>query len=106
MTGAEYHRCTHTLSPRWPRRAGLRGRAASFLLRLEGDTWDPEPLASDLSLVGAGIAVATAWMEGELVERLGVAVHAGAHLNARSSLPSRPRFRPAEWGSGDAGPPR
>jgi hypothetical protein len=45
-------------------------------------------------------------MEGELVERLGVAVHAGAHLNARSSLPSRPRFRPAEWGSGDAGPPR
>jgi uncharacterized membrane protein len=64
--------------------AGVALFAVSLLLRLEGWAWDPEPLV--LSLAGAGIAVVTAWVGGELVERLGVAVHGDAHLDAPSCL--------------------
>ncbi len=46
----------------------------------------PETLASILSFAGAGLALLTAWMGGELVERLGVGVDDGAHLDAPSSL--------------------
>ena len=46
----------------------------------------PEMLASILSFVGAGLAAFGGWLGGELVERLGVGVHEGAHLNAPSSL--------------------
>jgi len=46
----------------------------------------PETLASILSFAGAGLALVGGWLGGELVERLGVAVHEGAHLDAPSSL--------------------
>jgi uncharacterized membrane protein len=46
----------------------------------------PEMLASILSFAGAGLALVGGWLGGELVERLGVAVHEGAHLDAPSSL--------------------
>src|SRR5262245_17538685 len=36
--------------------------------------------------VALGLAVVSGWLGGELVERLGVGVHADAHLNAPSSL--------------------
>ncbi len=38
------------------------------------------------SFVGALMALGTAWLGGELVDRLGVGVHEGAHVNAPSSL--------------------
>lgn len=43
-----------------------------------------------LSLVGVLLALITGWMGGELVERLGVGVDTGAHVNAPSSLSNRP----------------
>jgi hypothetical protein len=36
------------------------------------------------------IALATAWLGGELVDRLGVGVDDGAHLDASNSLSHRP----------------
>jgi uncharacterized membrane protein len=50
----------------------------------------PETLASILSFAGAGVSLATAWLGGELVDRLGVGVDKGAHLDAPSSLTNRP----------------
>ena len=49
----------------------------------------PETLASILSLAGAGVSLATAWLGGELVDRLGVGVDTGAHLNAPNSLTNK-----------------
>jgi uncharacterized membrane protein len=36
--------------------------------------------------IGVGIALASAWLGGELVETLGISVHEGANANAPSSL--------------------
>ena len=49
----------------------------------------PEMLASLLSFAGAGLALITGWLGGELVERLGVGVDDGAHLDAPNSLTSK-----------------
>ena len=46
----------------------------------------PETAASILSIIGAVVAGFGGWLGGELVERLGVGVHADANLNAPSSL--------------------
>jgi hypothetical protein len=43
-----------------------------------------------LSLAGAGLSLYTAWLGGELVDRMGLAVDEGANLNAPSSLSGRP----------------
>jgi uncharacterized membrane protein len=59
--------------------------AASWLLRRAAPE-DPGAGALVLSFAGAGIALVTAWLGGELVDRLGVGVSPHAHLNARSSL--------------------
>jgi uncharacterized membrane protein len=50
------------------------------------DPSSPSVGALVFSFCGVGLASVTAWMGGELVERLGVAVHDGAHLDAPSSL--------------------
>jgi uncharacterized membrane protein len=42
-----------------------------------------------LSFLGIALAAMTAWLGGELVERLGVGVDDGAHLDAPSSLGDR-----------------
>jgi hypothetical protein len=39
-----------------------------------------------MSLLGFGTALLGGWLGGELVERLGVGVDDGAHLNAPNSL--------------------
>jgi hypothetical protein len=44
--------------------------------------------ASVLAFVGIGLALLTGWLGGELVDRLGVGVDDGAHLDAPSSLTS------------------
>lgn len=46
----------------------------------------PTVTAFVMALAGAGLAVVTGWLGGELVDRLGVGVHDGAHLDAPSSL--------------------
>jgi uncharacterized membrane protein len=63
--------------------------ALSWLLRL-GEPAEPGIIPIILSLVGAALAGSTGWFGGELVDRLGVGVHEGAHLNAPSSLSGRP----------------
>ena len=64
----------------------------SWLLRSNNpDT--PSTLALTLSLVGAGAALLAGWLGGELVERLGVGVDTGAHLNAPNSL-KEPHAKP------------
>jgi len=46
----------------------------------------PLAAASALSILGLGVALIGGWLGGELVERLGVGVDEGAHLNAPNSL--------------------
>jgi uncharacterized membrane protein len=62
---------------------------ASWFVRLNGGHQVPVP-AFVLSLAGAGLAVVTGWLGGELVDRLGVGVDKGANMNAPSSLSGRP----------------
>lgn len=62
------------------------------LLLFIGSWWrresavEPDMLAYFLSLIGAGLIGFTAWLGGELVERLSVGVDDGANLNAPNSL--------------------
>ena len=62
----------------------------SFLMR-RGDIADVAPIG--LSIAGAGLALVTGWLGGELVDRLGVGVDDGANVNAPSSLSDRPANR-------------
>ena len=59
--------------------------AGSWLLRRDNPL-APETLALALSFAGAALALVTGWLGGELVDRLGVGVDEGAHVNAPSSL--------------------
>lgn len=60
--------------------------ALSWLLRLDDPAFLPNLLPLILGLVGAGLALFTAWLGGELVYRLRVAVDDDAHLDASNSL--------------------
>lgn len=62
---------------------GLFG--ASWWLRREAPA-EPGLMAQCLSFAGALLSLLTAWLGGELVDRLGVGVYNNAHLNAPSSL--------------------
>jgi uncharacterized membrane protein len=64
--------------------------AGSWLLRAGADGWQPTGPALMLSFLGVALASLTGWLGGELVERLGVGVDAGANLDAPSSLSRRP----------------
>ena len=59
--------------------------AVSWYLR-RGDPANPEMLAILVAGAAAGLGILTAWLGGELVDRLGVGVDDGAHLDAPSSL--------------------
>jgi uncharacterized membrane protein len=50
----------------------------------------PPSMAIILSGIAVGLALITGWLGGELVDRLGVGVDEGAHLDAPSSLSGRP----------------
>jgi uncharacterized membrane protein len=61
--------------------------AGSWLLRWDNPS-DPSTLSYLCSYAGAGLSLATGWLGGELVDRLGVGVDDGANLDAPSSLTS------------------
>ena len=61
----------------------------SWLLRREAPGTPPTE-AIVAALAGAGLALVTGWLGGELVNRLGVGVDDGAHLDSPSSLSELP----------------
>lgn len=61
----------------------------SLLLRYNQPDYAPPSLSIVLELIGAGLALLTAWLGGELVDRLGIGVDAGANANAPNSLSGR-----------------
>jgi uncharacterized membrane protein len=63
--------------------------ALSWLLRRDAPGMPPTG-AIVASLAGAVLAAVTGWLGGELVDRLGVGVHDGAHLDSPSSLSGLP----------------
>lgn len=63
--------------------------AGSWWLR-SGQPTSPPAIAYVLSFAGVALALVTAWLGGELVDRLGVGVDDGANLDAPSSLSGRP----------------
>jgi uncharacterized membrane protein len=71
------------------------GNAAVLVLyamswaRRGADPQEPAGLAYIFSFAGGVLALVTGWLGGELVDRLGVGVDDGAHLDAPSSLRSR-----------------
>ncbi len=60
--------------------------AISWIIRWYDLLHRPNAFAIILSFLGVALALITGWLGGELVERLGVGVDPGAHLNAPSSL--------------------
>jgi len=60
--------------------------AVSFLMRIDRAVYLPDVLPFLVAFVGAGIALVTAWLGGELVYRLRVAVDDDAGLDASNSL--------------------
>lgn len=62
--------------------------ALSWLLRRDAPG-APPAMALALSFAAGGLTLVTSWLGGELVDRLGVGVDDGAHLDAPSSLARR-----------------
>ena len=62
----------------------------SWWLRRDSPNFQPRTFAYILSFAGAGLSLLTGWLGGELVERLGVGVDNGAHLDAPNSLSGKP----------------
>jgi uncharacterized membrane protein len=60
-----------------------------WILRM-GETTTPTMLAVMLSAIGVGMALLGGWLGGELVDRLGVGVDDGAHLNSPPATSGRP----------------
>lgn len=71
--------------------------ASSWWLR-QASADNPPNVAWVVSFCGAALALVTAWLGGELIDRLGVGVSPYADLNARSSLdgPAEPRTAQAQ----------
>lgn len=63
--------------------------AVNWVLR-RGNPQQPGTLPIVLSFIAVALALITAWLGGELVDRLRVGVDDGAHLDAPSSLSGRP----------------
>jgi uncharacterized membrane protein len=60
--------------------------AGSWFIRWGAPNYVPSSLALTLSFLAGAMAFVTAWIGGELVYRLGVAVDPGANVDAPSSL--------------------
>lgn len=68
----------------------------SCLMRYDVPGYAPSNAAITLSFFAAALAIVGGWLGGELVERLGLAVHEGAHMNAVSSLTGHPASESAQ----------
>lgn len=66
---------------------------ASWWLRLP-DYAHPPAVAAVLAIAAAGLITGTAWLGGEMVDRMGVGVDPGANLNSPPSLSGRPADAP------------
>ena len=66
----------------------------SWFVRNGHDDWEPGWLAVVLGLVGVLLSGIAGWLGGEMVERLAIGVHEGAHPNAPSSLSGWPASAP------------
>jgi uncharacterized membrane protein len=64
--------------------------AVSWWLRSATPDYAPDTLAFSLGALGLVLGTVTGWLGGELVDRLGVGVDDGAHLNSPNSLSGRP----------------
>ena len=64
--------------------------AVTFWLRMGTPDHVPDAVSFGLTFVATLIGAVTGWLGGELVDRLGVGVDRGAHLNSPSSLSGRP----------------
>jgi uncharacterized membrane protein len=64
--------------------------AVSWLLRWDDPAYLPTTLTFVLEVAAVGLGAVTGWLGGELVDRLGVGVDPGAHLNSPNSLSGRP----------------
>jgi uncharacterized membrane protein len=64
--------------------------ALSWLFRFSDPMRLPTTAAFILGLVAIGFGTVSGWLGGELVDRLGVGVDPGAHLNSPSSLTKLP----------------
>jgi len=62
----------------------------SWWLRSQLSGYAPSSGAIALSCIAVLLALLTGWLGGELVNRLGVGIDNGAHLNASNSLSGRP----------------
>jgi uncharacterized membrane protein len=62
----------------------------SWIMRYGVPGYVPPDSAVLLSGIGVALALITGWLGGELVDRLGVGIDDGAHLNAPNSLSGRP----------------
>ena len=62
----------------------------SMLLRRRDPAHRPGTVTAGLELVGLVFAAVSGWLGGELVDRLGVGVDKGAHLNSPNALSGRP----------------
>ena len=56
---------------------------------MRGNTGELGTYAFILSILGGALAMFTGWLGGELVDRMGVGVDTGAHVNAPSSIKSK-----------------
>ncbi|HEX5419051.1 MAG TPA: DUF2231 domain-containing protein [Gammaproteobacteria bacterium] len=61
----------------------------SAILRTLAAPQPPPGWAYVLSFIGAGLALVTGWLGGELVDRLGIGVYTETHVDAPSSLSAR-----------------
>ena len=66
--------------------------AVAFWMRMGTPGHAPDAVSFGLMLVATLIGSVTGWLGGELVDRLGVGVDRGAHLNSPSSLSGRPAY--------------
>ena len=73
----------------------VAGLLAAIWARRRPRPQRPPRSALILSATGAGLALVTGWLGGELVDRLGVGVHEGADVNAPNSLTSPATRKPA-----------
>jgi uncharacterized membrane protein len=69
---------------------------AWLMRRAETTSLNPGWMPVALQVIAVAMGGVSAWLGGELIERLGVGVDEGAHLNAPSSLSGRPASEIAE----------